>query len=63
MVNKVGSIGYIWKMHNWSGNYKNLNPRSKTERKAVVDLLRQKLLLELVENKEELVLLYHVVRL
>ena len=21
IINEVGSIGYIWKMHNWSGNY------------------------------------------
>jgi radical SAM protein with 4Fe4S-binding SPASM domain len=34
VINKVGSVGYIWKMHNWSGNYDNLNPRAKTERKS-----------------------------
>jgi MoaA/NifB/PqqE/SkfB family radical SAM enzyme len=22
VINKIGTIGYIWKMHNWSGNYK-----------------------------------------
>ena len=34
VIDKVGSTGYIWKMHNWSGNYDNKNPRSKTERKS-----------------------------
>ncbi len=34
VINKVGSIGYIWKMHNWSGNYENKNERKKTERRT-----------------------------
>jgi len=34
VINKVGSIGYIWRMHNWSGNYKNTNPRKKTDRRT-----------------------------
>tara|TARA_B100001964_G_scaffold237917_1_gene302369 strand:+ start:1411 stop:2373 length:963 start_codon:yes stop_codon:yes gene_type:complete len=29
IINKINVNGYIWKMHNWSGNYENnLNPRS-----------------------------------
>ena len=34
VINKVGSIGYIWKMHNWSGNYENRNQRKKTDRRS-----------------------------
>jgi len=34
VINKVNSIGYIWKMHNWSGNYSNTNPRKKTDRRT-----------------------------
>ena len=34
VVNNLDTIGYIWKMHNWSGNYDNLNPRVKTERRT-----------------------------
>ena len=34
VINRVGSIGYIWKMHNWSGNYENQNERKKTERRT-----------------------------
>lgn len=34
IINEVGSTGYIWKMHNWSGNYSNTNPRSKTDRRS-----------------------------
>ena len=34
VINKVDSIGYIWRMHNWSGNYKNTNPRKKTDRRT-----------------------------
>jgi len=34
VINTVGSIGYIWKMHNWSGNYSNTNPRKKTDRRT-----------------------------
>ena len=34
VINKVGSIGYIWKMHNWSGNYANQNQRKKTDRRS-----------------------------
>ena len=34
VINKVNSIGYIWKMHNWSGNYKNINPRSADKRRS-----------------------------
>ena len=34
LINKVGSLAYIWKMHNWSGNYDNTNPRKKTDRRT-----------------------------
>lgn len=34
IINILDTIGYIWKMHNWSGNYDNLNPRIKTERRT-----------------------------
>lgn len=34
VINNLDTIGYIWKMHNWSGNYNNLNPRIKTERRT-----------------------------
>ncbi len=29
-----GITSYIWKMHNWSGNYKNKNERKKTDRRT-----------------------------
>jgi radical SAM protein with 4Fe4S-binding SPASM domain len=34
IVNVSGCLAYIWKMHNWSGNYDNPNPRIKTNRKS-----------------------------
>ena len=34
IINNLDTIGYIWKMHNWSGNYDNLNPREKTKRRT-----------------------------
>ena len=34
VINVVESIAYIWKMHNWSGNYDNPNPRNLTDRKS-----------------------------
>jgi len=34
IINNLDTIGYIWKMHNWSGNYDNLNPRIKTNRRT-----------------------------
>tara|TARA_B100001029_G_scaffold178479_1_gene185336 strand:- start:601 stop:1605 length:1005 start_codon:yes stop_codon:yes gene_type:complete len=35
VINKVKTDAYIWKMHNWSGNYENNeNPRKKTSRKS-----------------------------
>jgi radical SAM protein with 4Fe4S-binding SPASM domain len=34
VINIVNSIAYIWKMHNWSGNYSNINPRKKTDRRS-----------------------------
>ena len=34
IINKLGTTGYIWKMHNWSGNFDNKNERKKTERRT-----------------------------
>ena len=34
VINKVNTIAYIWKMHNWSGNHDNINPREKTNRRS-----------------------------
>lgn len=34
VISQVNSLAYIWKMHNWSGNYNNLNPRKKTDRRS-----------------------------
>ena len=34
IVNELGTIGHVWKMHNWSGNYDNKNPRKKTDRRT-----------------------------
>lgn len=34
VISQVKSIAYIWKMHNWSGNYSNTNPRKPTDRKT-----------------------------
>lgn len=35
IINELGNnTAYIWKMHNWSGNYDNPNPRNPTERKS-----------------------------
>jgi len=34
VINVVKSIAYIWKMHNWSGNYENINPRKKQDRRT-----------------------------
>lgn len=34
VIDYVKTISYIWKMHNWSGNYSNLNPRKPTDRKT-----------------------------
>lgn len=34
VIEKVGTIGYIWKMHNWSGNYQPLYVRDERERKT-----------------------------
>ena len=30
----LNTLGYIWKMHNWSGNYNNPNPRKKNDRRS-----------------------------
>ena len=34
IIKKTGVFAYIWKMHNWSGNYENKNARTKTERRT-----------------------------
>ena len=34
VIKKTNALAYIWKMHNWSGNYNNTNPRKKTERRS-----------------------------
>jgi MoaA/NifB/PqqE/SkfB family radical SAM enzyme len=34
VINELGVTSYIWKMHNWSGNYDNPNPRKLNERKS-----------------------------
>ena len=34
IISKTQSLAYIWKMHNWSGNYENKNARTKTARKS-----------------------------
>ena len=40
-------------MHNWSGNYNNLNPRKKPKEKVVAGLLPLKLQSEQEVKKEE----------
>ena len=35
VINEIGNPNaYIWKMHNWSGNFDNKNPRKKTDRRS-----------------------------
>ena len=34
VIKETQTLAYIWKMHNWSGNYENKNSRKKTERKS-----------------------------
>ena len=34
VINKTHVTAYIWKMHNWSGNFDNKNPRKKTDRRS-----------------------------
>lgn len=34
VINRTDCLAYIWKMHNWSGNYSNKNPRIKTNRRS-----------------------------
>ena len=34
VINIVNTTAYIWKMHNWSGNYNNKNPRKPTDRRT-----------------------------
>ena len=34
VINKTNVTAYIWKMHNWSGNFDNKNPRKKTDRRS-----------------------------
>ena len=35
VINVVNSIAYIWKMHNWSGNYENTNARETYDKKKL----------------------------
>ena len=34
VITKTQTTAYIWKMHNWSGNYLNKNPRKLTDRRT-----------------------------
>jgi len=34
VIDFVKTTAYIWKMHNWSGNYRNINPREPTDRRT-----------------------------
>jgi len=34
VIKQTNVLAYIWKMHNWSGNYDNKNPRQKTKRRS-----------------------------
>jgi len=34
VINKLDVISYIWKMHNWSGNYNNINLRNSTKKRS-----------------------------
>lgn len=34
VINELNVTSYIWKMHNWSGNFSNPNPRKKSSRKS-----------------------------
>ena len=34
VIDLTNTTAYIWKMHNWSGNYKNINPRKPSDRKT-----------------------------
>lgn len=34
VINELNVTSYIWKMHNWSGNFSNPNPRVKSSRKS-----------------------------
>ena len=34
VIDLVNSQAYIWKMHNWSGNYNNINKRSSLEKRS-----------------------------
>ena len=34
VIKFTNSLAYIWKMHNWSGNYENKNARKKTDRRS-----------------------------
>ena len=33
IISKTQSLGYIWKMHNWSGNYESKNARKDFKKK------------------------------
>ena len=62
VIDLVNSQAYIWKMHNWSGNYNNINKRSSLEKEVVEDLLLLNLRLEQEEKREELQQLCHAVK-
>lgn len=34
VINELNTTSYIWKMHNWSGNFENPNPRNPINRKS-----------------------------
>lgn len=34
IIEPAGLLAYIWKMHNWSGNYDNPNPRTMQEKRS-----------------------------
>lgn len=34
IIEKAGLLSHIWKMHNWSGNYNNPNPRALKEKRS-----------------------------
>ena len=41
LLKRLKQINHIWRMHNWSGNYDNSNPRTERKKLHVADLLLQ----------------------
>ena len=39
VINKTNVLSYIWKMHNWSGNYENKNARKNISLKILLFLI------------------------